>query len=59
MMVNIRYSRTEAGATGTLKKASMIGSKAFHYDGLRLKIETQKTVDCEMPRRSLEYFSLK
>ena len=52
MMVNIRYSRTEAGATGTLKKASMIGSKAFHYDGLRLKIETQKTVDCEMPRRS-------
>ena len=47
MMANIRYSRAEAGATGTLKKAS---------SGLRLKIETQKTVDCGMPRRSLEYF---
>ena len=55
MIVNVihldsRYSRDEDGATGTLSKAFpiMIGSWAFLS-------ETQKTVECGMPRRSLDY----
>ena len=62
MMVNIKYviQALKLSARQALwQKPSMIGSKTFLYDGLRLKIERQKTVDCGMPQRSLEYFFFK
>ena len=57
-MVNIRYSRAEAGATVTLTKAFYDWFEGISLRWLikRLKIETQKTVKCGMPRRSFEYF---
>ena len=58
MMVNIRYLRAEAGATGTLTKGFYDWFEGLSLRWLikRLKIETQKTVKCGMPRRSFEYF---
>ena len=57
-MVNIRYLRAEAGATGTLTKGFYDWSEGLSLRWLikRLKIETQKTVKCGMPLRSFEYF---